>query len=131
MNSKKFTYRFKVPASAIDNLGHVNNVTYLQWCLEAAEAHWISKTDAEVREQFVWVVLSHNISYKNPAFLGEEIETQTWIDSHKGVRSERCYKIMRIADGKTLIEAKTVWCLLDGKTRKPIIIPQKVADLFL
>lgn len=83
-----------------------------------------------MREQFVWVVLKHNITYKNPAFLGEEIETQTWIDNHKGARSERCYKIIRIADGKTLIEAKTLWCLLDGNTRKPIIIPNKIADLF-
>ncbi|QAA82241.1 acyl-CoA thioesterase [Aequorivita sp. H23M31] len=131
MSSEKFTFRFVVPESAIDGLGHVNNITYLQWCLEAAEAHWLAKTDAELREQYVWVVLNHNISYKNPAFLGEEIEVQTWIHSHKGVRSERCYRIIRIADNKTLVEAKTQWCLLDGTTRKPIIIPQKVADLFV
>ena len=131
MNSEKFTYRFTVPASAIDNLGHVNNVTYLQWCLEAAEAHWISKTDTQLREQFVWVVLNHTISYKNPAFLGEELETQTWIDSHKGVKSERHYRIIRISDGKTLIEAETLWCLLDGNTRRPIKIPKEIANLFL
>ncbi len=131
MNSKKFSQRFVVPSSAIDGLGHVNNIIYLQWCLEAAEAHWISKTDAKLREQFVWVVLSHNISYKNPAFVGEELEIQTWIEYHKGVRSERCYKIKSVEDGKTLIEAKTLWCLLDGTSRRPVIIPNEIADLFL
>lgn len=130
MSSKKFTYRFRVPTSAIDNLGHVNNVTYLQWCLEAAEAHWISKTDAQMRQDYVWVVLNHTISYKNPSFIDEELETQTWIDYHKGAKTERHYRIIRITDGKTLIEAKTLWCLLDGKTRRPIIIPNEIADIF-
>ena len=131
MSPKKFTSRFKVPSSAIDNLGHVNNVTYLQWCLEAAEAHWISKTDASLRNRYVWVVLNHQISYKNPAFIGEELEIETWIDSHKGVKSERHYRIVRLQDGKTIIEAKTLWCLLDGDTRRPTKIPQEIADLFL
>ena len=131
MNSKKFTYRFTVPSSAIDNLGHVNNVIYLQWCLEAAEAHWIAKTNAELRQHYVWVVLNHSISYKNPSFLGEELETQTWIYSHKGVKSERRYQIIRLSDGKTIIEAKTLWCLLDGETRRPIKIPTEIAELFL
>lgn len=131
MNHKKFTHRFTVPSSAIDGLGHVNNVTYLQWCLEAAEAHWKAKTDENVRNQYVWVVLNHNISYKNPSFLDEELEIQTWIDSHRGVRSVRHYQIIRLSDGKTVVEAKTQWCLLDGITRKPIKIPQAIADLFL
>lgn len=130
MKPKKFTYRFKVETSAIDVLGHVNNVTYLQWCLEAAEAHWKTKTDAALREKYVWVVLNHNISYKNPSFIGEELEIQTWIDSHKGVRSERRYLITRIEDGKTLVEAKTMWCLLDGNSRRPIKIPDEIANLF-
>lgn len=130
MNSKVFTHRFTVPTSAIDVLNHVNNVIYLQWCLEAAEAHWKSKTDAKLREKYVWVVLNHNISYKNASFLGEELEVQTWIDSHKGVRSERHYRIVRISDGKTIIEAQTLWCLLDGETRRPVIIPEHIANLF-
>ena len=131
MIHKKFTYRFTVPPSAIDGLGHVNNVIYLQWCLEAAEAHWLAKTDEKIRKQYVWVVLNHNISYKNPSFVGEELETQTWIDSHKGVRSVRHYQIIRLSDGKTLVEAKTQWCLLDGNTRRPIKIPQEIANIFV
>lgn len=130
MNGQKYSYQFKVPSTAIDNLGHVNNVIYLQWCLEVAEKHWISKTDDALRDQYVWVVLNHNISYKNPSFLGEELEIQTWIESYSGVRSTRCYCILRVSDGKTIIEAKTKWALLDGSTRRPIIIPQEIANLF-
>jgi len=125
-----FKHRFIVPASAIDGLNHVNNVTYLQWCLDAAEAHWISKTSEEQRKENVWVVLNHFISYKNPSFLGEELETQTWIDNYDGVKSERRYKIIRPADGKTIIEANTLWCFLDAKTFRPTKITEEIGSLF-
>jgi acyl-CoA thioester hydrolase len=131
LKSQIFKHRFIVPASAIDGLNHVNNVTYLQWCLETAEAHWISKTSETIRQQNVWVVLNHFISYKAPSFLGEELETQTWIDNYEGVKSERHYKIIRPSDGKIIIEAKTLWCFLDAKTFKPTKITKEITNLFL
>lgn len=130
MNPEKFKQRFFVPASAIDALNHVNNVIYLQWCLDAAEAHWIANTDLALRQKYVWVVLKHSISYKNPSFLGEELETETWIHSYEGVRSERHYRIIRPSDGKTIVDAKTNWCFLDAQTRRPIKIPENIAKLF-
>ncbi|WP_034259329.1 acyl-CoA thioesterase [Aequorivita capsosiphonis] len=131
MKSGIFKERFIVPASAIDGLNHVNNVTYLQWCLDAAEDHWISKTSEKQRKENVWVVLNHFISYKNPSFLGEELETQTWIESYKGVKSERHYKIIRPADGKTIVVAQTLWCFLDAKTFRPTKITEEISGLFL
>lgn len=131
MKSEIFKHRFIVPASAIDGLNHVNNVTYLQWCLDAAEAHWISKTSETQREKNVWVVLNHFISYKNPSFLGEELETQTWIDNYEGVKSERHYKIIRLSDGKTIVEATTLWCFLDAKTFRPTKITEGISNLFI
>ncbi len=131
MKSEIFKQRFIVPASAIDGLNHVNSVTYLQWCLDAAEAHWISKTTEEQREQYVWVVLNHSIYYKNPSFLEEELETQTWIESYEGVKSERKYRIVRPSDGKTIVEAKTLWCFLDGKTFRPTKITNEISNLFI
>lgn len=130
MKSEVFKHKFIVPASAIDGLGHVNNVTYLQWCLEAAEGHWMQKTDTDIREKYVWVVLNHFISYKHPSFEGEELETHTWIDNYDGVKSERKYKIVRPKDGKTIIEANTLWCFLDAKSHRPTKITDEIAGLF-
>jgi acyl-CoA thioester hydrolase len=62
--------------------------------------------------------------------LGEELETQTWIDNYDGVKSERHYKIIRPTDGKIIVEAKTLWCFLDGTTFKPLKIPKEIGDLF-
>lgn len=130
MSSEVFTYRFVVPASAIDAMNHVNNVTYLQWCLDAAEKHWIHRSSEALRSQFVWVVLNHFIEYKNPAFEGEELELTTWVTSAEGVKSERCYKMMRPKDEKTIIEGKTLWCLLDATTHRPTKITEEIRTLF-
>lgn len=130
MKSQVFKQSFTVPSSAIDGLGHVNNVTYLQWCLDAAEEHWLTRTSEEQRAKFVWVVLNHSISYKNPSFEGELLETQTWIESYEGVKSERRYRIVRPSDGKTIIEAKTLWCFLDAVSFRPTKIPTVISALF-
>lgn len=130
MKSQVFKQRFVVPATAIDGLNHVNNVTYLQWCLDAAEAHWISKTTEKQRKENIWVVLNHFISYKAPSFLDEELETHTWIESYDGVKSERKYKIIRPSDGKTIVEAQTLWCLLNAKTFRPTKITEEIGKLF-
>ncbi len=130
MKSEIFKNRFIVPASAIDGLGHVNNVTYLQWCLETAEEHWMQRTTPEIREKYIWVVLNHFISYKNQSFEGEELETQTWISEYDGVKSERKYKIIRIKDGKTIVEASTLWCFLTAANYRPTKITDEIANLF-
>jgi acyl-CoA thioester hydrolase len=104
---------------------------YLQWCLDAAEDHWISKTSKSLRDKYIWVVLDHAISYKAPAFQGEEIEVITWVAYNKGVRSERKYKVVRTTDKKLLVDAKTIWCLLDAKTNRPIPVPEEISNLFI
>lgn len=130
MKSEVFKKKFIVPASAIDELNHVNNVVYLQWCLEAAEAHWLQNTTSEIRNTYVWVVLNHFISYKNPSFAGDELVTETWISSYSGVKSEREYRIIRPKDQKIIVEAKSLWCFLDAQTHRPVKIPDTISSLF-
>jgi acyl-CoA thioester hydrolase len=126
-----FTQQIKVPSSAIDERGHVNNLVYLQWCVDSAEAHWISRTPESLREGHLWYVINHNITYRGSAFEGEVLEIQTWVNANKGVRSERHYKIVRLIDQKTLVECQTIWCLLNGKTLRPTRIPDEISNLFV
>jgi len=126
-----FTETFDVPSSAIDFNNHVNNLTYLQWCIDLAEKHWIAKTDLATREANVWVVLEHNISYKNPAFEGETLQISTWVTAATGVKSERSYKIVRPKDGKTIVEAHSLWCYVDAKNHRPVKISEEIRSLFV
>lgn len=130
MTSEIYTQSIKVPASAIDARGHVNNLMYLQWCLDAAEAHWNTKTSEAIRKQYVWYVLHHSIDYKAAAFEREVLEVQTWVVSAAGVKSERQYRILRKKDNKILINARTLWCFLDAKTQRPAKITTEIRNLF-
>lgn len=102
----------------------------MEWCLDIAETHWNLRAPQEFQDQYVWYVIHHSIDYKAAAFEGEELKINTWIEKNDGVRSERRYKITRIKDGKVLIEAKTIWCLLDSKTLRPTKIPEEINNLF-
>ena len=130
MQTKVFKHRFKVPTSAIDVRNHVNNLTYLQWCLDAAEAHWEKNASEEIRSQYVWYVLNHTIDYKASAFEGDELEIRTWVSYSEGVKSERKYKIINTTTEQVIVEAKTLWCFLDAQSLKPTKIPEEIRNLF-
>jgi len=111
---------FIVPSSAIDKINHVNNLIYLQWCLEAAEKHWNDAAPKKFQENYVWYVINHTINYKAASFEGEKLELTTWIAKNEGVKS----------DQKTIVEAKTTWCLLNEKTLRPTKITEEISTLF-
>lgn len=128
---KIFSENIVVPASAIDENGHVNNIIYLQWCINVAEKHWFAKAPKTYQKSHFWVVLEHTISYKKPAFEGEELLVETWVTLAEGVKSERNYKITRISDGKVLINATTIWCFVELGTQKPARITEEIRTLFM
>ncbi|MAZ73208.1 MAG: thioesterase [Flavobacteriaceae bacterium] len=128
---KTFAEKITVPASAIDENGHVNNITYLQWCIDVAEKHWFAKAPEKFQKTHFWVVLEHTISYKNPSYEGEQLLVETWVTKAEGVKSERHYKITRIADEKVLVNAKTTWCFVELESQRPARITEEIRTLFL
>ncbi len=127
---KKFVYKTRVTEADIDQLNHANNVVYLRWAQDAAEAHWLVLSDADTRNENVWVVVRHEIDYKAPAFLDEELTIQTWVGETAGVRSIR-YVDIYSESGKISAMVKTTWCLVDAHTLKPKRINDELAQLFL
>lgn len=124
-----FNHTIKVVRGDIDELGHVNNVVYVRYVQEVAAAHWNRVADEELRAKYLWVVLRHEIDYKNPAFLNDVIKATTWVGDHNGARFERFVKLVSENSGKTLVEAKTTWCMLDGKSMKPVRIQDDVLSV--
>ena len=62
----------------IDELGHVNNAVWVQWIQEVALAHWYSVADPAHQDDYIWVVVRHEIDYLRPAFDGETLTGRTW-----------------------------------------------------
>ena len=130
MMPEVYYHNIRVKPEHIDELKHVNNVIYLQWVQDAAFAHWMAKATDSIREQFNWVVLKHEIEYKSPAFLDEELVAKTWVQEYSGVKSVRVVQISRKTDGKLLAEARTLWCLIHAATNRPARIVAEITQVF-
>jgi len=141
LTSPSFEYTLVVPTSAIDVMGHVNNVVYLDWVQTAASKHWNHATAAYFKDEnpneerigikkMAWVVLDHHISYKAEALEGDELVISTFVEKMAGVRSERHTRITRKNDQKLLVTAVTNWCLLKMPEGKPMRIPEEIRVLF-
>ena len=126
-----FSEIITIPASAIDQNGHVNNLTYLQWCIDVAEKHWLQTAPEAITKTHNWVVLNHYIEYHNPSFKDEKIKVETWVTSAEGVKSERKYTINRVEDGEIIVTAKTTWCFVDIAQQKPARITEEIRTLFI
>jgi acyl-CoA thioester hydrolase len=130
--SSQYILEIEVPASAIDGLGHVNNVEYVRWMQDAATAHSDSLgcTAATRADGAMWVARRHAIEYLRPAFEGDRIEIRTWIDGSRRAFSSRRYEFHRPADGTLLAKAETEWVYVDAGTGRPRSIPEQVLSLF-
>jgi acyl-CoA thioester hydrolase len=127
-----FSYKFRIPDSAIDSNGHVNNVIYVQWMQDMAVRHFIALGGSELINRLgaSWYVRSHRIEYLSPAYAGDEIEVRTWVANLRRVRSLRKYEFVNKSDGRLLVRGETEWVLVDAKSGRPIAIPEKLAKIF-
>ena len=127
-----YRYRFTVPEDAVDENGHVNNVTYVQWMQDAAVRHYDVMGGREPTQAInaTWVVRSHMVEYLRPAFADEEIEVRTWVVDMRRVRSKRRYQFVRAGDGELLVRGETEWVFVDATTGRPRSVPADVVELF-
>ena len=125
-----FEMAVTVEPADIDVLGHVNNVTYLRWVQDAAVAHWTAFAPAADLEKLVWVVVRHEIDYKQPARLGDQVIARTWVGHATRVRFERHTDLLRASDRGLLARALTLWCPLDRSTGKPAGVSAEVRARF-
>lgn len=112
----------------IDEIGHVNNVTYVRWVQDVATAHWNAAAPEEDRARVLWVVLRHEIDYRQAAYAGDRIVARTWVGAASRVRFERFTEIVR--DGVVLAEARTMWCSIDAETKRPVAVSQALRQIF-
>lgn len=125
--TKKFFTKHIVTPEEIDALGHVNNVCYVSWVQNVAEKHWTVLSENCNFSSYVWVVLRHEIDYLGAAKLEDEITLKTWVGESYGAKSQRFVEILK--DGKVLVKATTIWCLLDKNSMKVIRIPRDILEI--
>lgn len=127
---KYFQQEITVSSNDLDELNHVNNVVYVQWVQDVAKAHWENIASREVQQKYIWMVLRHEVDYRSQAVLGDVLVAQTWVAWSEGVKSERHVEIRNKNTVKVVINAKTLWCLLDATTKRPKKIGEDITSVF-
>lgn len=128
-----FTHEIQVPADAIDELGHVSNLVYLHWMQDVAIRHSTARgwgMDRYLGDGAIWVVRSHFIEYRRPAFEGDQLTVLTWIAGFGPRSCTRKYLCWRAADARVIARAETQWAYVELATGQPRRIPDTLRGSF-
>ena len=129
-SSAAFEMTVPVLSGDIDEQNHVNNTVYLRWVQDVATAHWRAIASPEAQQMIGWVVLRHEVDYKAPATLGDEIVLRTWVGKATRLTFERFTEIRRKMDGQLLSQARTLWCPINTQTGRPGRVAAEVRAQF-
>jgi len=119
-----------VSKNDLDDLNHVNNVVYIQWIQKIAKEHWEKLASNEILDNYYWVLLEHQIKYLYPALLNDKIRIKTYIDKTEEIKSSRIVEIYNNDTNRLLVNSRTIWCLINSKTNKPVRIPDEIRQVF-
>lgn len=116
--------------SDFDELGHVNNAVYLKWAQHIAVAHWGCVASLALKQSFLWVVLRHEIDYRDPILPGDGVEARTWLGQATGPRFDRYIDIRKPGTVRASASVKSTWVMLDAATRKPRRVGAEILAAF-
>src|SRR5207244_4143251 len=92
--ARKFEVTVRVPDADVDRQGHVNNVAFVRYVQEAAEAHWRAVVPPELQSAYAWVVRRHEVEYLRPGLPGDELVVRTWVGEPSGATWERLTDVL-------------------------------------
>lgn len=125
-----YTRQIKVDSSVIDHFNHVNNLEYIKWALGISKEHWNSASPEDIRNQFGWMILKHQVVYKGQAKLNDDLLIKTWIKDYTTVRSTRKTVINDIKTDKLIFESEATWCFVSLSTQKPARLSEEILKPF-
>lgn len=122
----------EIEARHIDQLGHVNNLSWIRLTLELADAHASALGfgfELLRARGYVWVVRHQDLHYERSAFLGDRVRETTWLSELRGARCVRHTRI-RALKGELLFAANTEWAFVEIPRLRARRIPEDVRAAF-
>ena len=123
-----FAMPIRIVPADIDFMGHVNNARYLGWVQDVVLAHWQKLAPADEVASKAWVALKHEITYRRPAFLDDDVIAETMLEKIAGARS--FYNTVIRRGEEVLAEVQSMWCCIDSGTLRPARINRDVAEKY-
>jgi acyl-CoA thioester hydrolase len=128
-----FVVRRRVAWQDIDSAGHVNNAVYLAYAEDAgvriaAARGW--PMTRMMQQGFGIIARRHQIEYREPGLLDDELDVSTWVGDVKRATAMRYYAIRRVSDGALLARVQTLWVWVALATGRPLRVPAQFMDSF-
>jgi len=128
---RRFHIRFRVQEEDIDELGHVNNATWVVWVQDASVAHWFAAARPGDADEYAAMVVRHEIDYRRNVRAGDEVTAVTWVDGPpRGARYARRVEFTD-SEGRLLVAALSQWVLIAKANGKLVRVPPELAARFL
>jgi acyl-CoA thioester hydrolase len=124
-----FRHPVAIEPADIDHMGHVNNAVYLKWVQEAVVDYWRSIAPPEAVAGHLWVALKHEITYRRPTFLQDNVVAEVIAEKVEGARAYFTTIVRR--GEEVLSEIKSSWCCLDAVTKRPARLARDIVGRFL
>jgi len=129
-----FTSTHLVAAEEIDEYAHVNNTVYLQWLDGIAWAHSMKlglPLERCLALRRGMAVRHTRVDYLEAALLADTLLIGTWIVACDGrLRCTRRFEILRVADGKRVLDAEVDYFCLNLDTGKPCRFPREFVECY-
>ena len=129
MSATTHDYAVGIEPADIDFMGHVNNASYLKWVQAAVLSHWQRLAPAEMVSSHLWVALKHEITYRRPAFLDDEVVATVILEKVQGASA--FYETVIRRGEEILAEVRSRWCCVDAVTLRPVRVARSLVDRFL
>ena len=123
-----FRHPIAIDPADIDHMGHVNNAVYLKWVQDAVVDYWRSVAPPDAVARHLWVALKHEISYRRPTFLDDNVVADVIAEKVEGAKALFTTVIKR--GEEVLAEVKSTWCCLDAASLKPARLARDIAARF-
>lgn len=124
---RPYVLPLRVQPGDIDEFAHVNNAVYVQWMEQCAWQHskhlGLGFAEYQALDRGM-AVLRHEIDYLASAYADEALEMATWIvSSDQRLKMDRLFQLVRVADGVTLLRARTTFVCIELSTGRPKRMP--------
>ena len=124
-----FRHAVAIDPADIDHMGHVNNSVYLKWVQEAVIDYWQCIAPPDAVAKHLWVALKHEITYRKPTFLQDNVVAEVIAERVQGARAFFRTVVRRGDD--VLSETLSTWCCLDAASLRPARLARDIVARFL
>lgn len=124
--SRPYPYHLAIRATLRDTdaMGHVNNAVYLSWLEQIRTLYVHGRRGGRGLSDLDFVLAAARLEFRSPVHLHETVDL--YVAPCRIGRSswDLAYEARARADGRLVLEARTVQVQYDYAARKPVPIPQ-------